>query len=32
MYKLASHPLLVKHCDEITAEVERFEQTATMNL
>ena len=24
MYKLASHPLLVKHSDEITAEVERF--------
>ena len=24
MYKLASHPLLAKHSDEITAEVERF--------
>ena len=32
MYKLASHPLLAKHSDEITAEVERFKQTATMNL
>ena len=24
MYKLASHPLLAKHSNEITAEVERF--------
>ena len=32
MHKLASHPLLVKHSDEITAEVERFKQTAAMNL
>ena len=32
MYKLASHPLLAKHSDEITAEVERFKQTAAMNL
>ena len=32
MYKLASHPLLAKHSDEITAEVERFKRTATMNL
>ena len=32
MYKLASHPLLVKHSDEITAAVESFKQTAAMNL
>ena len=32
MYKLASHPLLVEHSDEITAAVERFKQTAAMNL
>ena len=32
MYKLASHPLLVKHSDKITAAVERFKQTAAMNL
>ena len=32
MYKLASHPLLAKHSDEITAEVERFKRTAAMNL
>ena len=32
MYKLASHPLLVKHSNEITAAVERFKQTAAMNL
>ena len=32
MYKLASHPLLAKHSDKITAEVERFKRTATMNL
>ena len=32
MYKLASHPLLAKHSDEITVEVERFKRTATMNL
>ena len=32
MYKLADHPLLAKHSDEITAEVERFKRTAVMNL
>ena len=32
MYKLASHPLLAKHSDEITAEVERFKRTAARNL
>ena len=30
--KLASHPLLAKHSDEITAEVKRFKRTAAMNL
>ena len=32
MYKLASYPLLAKHSDEITAEVEWFKRTAAMNL
>ena len=32
MYKLTSHPLLVKHSDEVTAAVEKFRQTAAMNL
>ena len=32
MYKLTSHPLLVKHSDEVTATVEKFKQTAAMNL
>ena len=32
MYKLGSHPLLAKHSNEITAAVERFKQTANMNL
>ena len=32
MYRLASHPLLVKHSDEVTAAVEKFKQTAAMNL
>ena len=32
MYKFTSHPLLVKHFDEITATVEKFKQTAAMNL
>ena len=32
MCKLASHPLLTKHFDEITVEVKRFKQTATMSL
>ena len=32
MYKLTSHPLLVKHSDEVTATVEKFKQTAVMNL
>ena len=32
MYKLTGHPMLVKHSDEITAAVEKFKQTAAMNL
>ena len=32
MYKLTSHPLLVKHSNEVTATVEKFKQTAAMNL
>ena len=32
MYRLMSHPLLVKHSDEVTAAVEKFKQTAAMNL
>ena len=32
MYRLVSHPLLVKHSDEVTAAVEKFKQTAAMNL
>ena len=32
IYKLTSHPLLVKHSDEVTAAVEKFKQTAAMNL
>ena len=32
MYKYTSHPLLVKHSDEVTATVEKFKQTAAMNL
>ena len=32
MYRLTSHPLLVKYSDEITAAVEKFKQTAAMNL
>ena len=32
MYKLTSHPLLVKHSDEVTAAVEKLKQTAAMNL
>ena len=32
MCKLASHPLLAKHSNEITAEVKRFKRTAAMNL
>ena len=32
MYKFTSHPLLVKHSDEITAAVEKFKQTVAMNL
>ena len=32
IYRLTSHPLLVKHSDEVTAAVEKFKQTAAMNL
>ena len=32
MYKLTSHPLLVKHSNEVTATVEKFKQTAAMYL
>ena len=30
IYKLTSHPLLVKHSNEVTATVEKFKQTAAM--
>ena len=32
MYNLTSHLLLVKHSDEVAAAVEKFKQTAAMNL
>ena len=32
MCRLISHPLLVKHTNEITAAVEKFKQTVAMNI
>ena len=32
MYRLVSHPLLVKHTNEVTVAVEKFKQTAAMNV
>ena len=32
MYRLVSHPLLVKHINEVTAAVEKFKQTMAMNV
>ena len=32
MYRFISHPLLVKHTNESTAAVEKFKQTAAMNV
>ena len=32
MYRLISHPLLVKHTKEVTAAVEKFKWTAAMNV
>ena len=32
MCRLVSHPLLVKHTNEITAAVEKFKQTVAMNI
>ena len=32
MYRLVSHPLLVKHSNKVTAAVEKFKRTAAMNL
>ena len=32
MYRLISHPLLVKHTKEVTAAIEKFKRTAAMNV
>ena len=32
MYKLVSHPLLVRHTKEVTVAVEKFKCTAAMNI
>ena len=32
MYRLVSHPLLVKHTNEVSAAVEKFKQTVAMNV
>ena len=32
MYRLVSHPLLVKHTNEVAAAVEEFKQTTAMNV
>ena len=32
MYRLVSHPLLVRHTKEVTAAVEKFKRTVAMNI